>query len=70
MIDQNPSRLVVTFSEAAKNLAISLRQFRRLVDLGKIPVVTISERCPRVRMSDLLAYLDRNSRRHGEPARS
>lgn len=39
---------LLTFGEAAKLLNVSLRQFRRLVDSGKIPIVGVSERAPRV----------------------
>jgi excisionase family DNA binding protein len=46
-----------TFGEAAKVLGISLRQFRRLVDGGKIAFVQVSERSPRIRPSELQRFL-------------
>jgi excisionase family DNA binding protein len=49
---------LLTFAEAARRLAVSLRQFRRLVDSGKIPVARVSERAPRIRASDLGAYVN------------
>ena len=49
---------LLTFAEAAKLLGISLRQFRRLVDGGKITFVKVSERSPRVRPSELYRFLD------------
>ena len=53
----NPDRLL-TLAETADCLGISLRQLRRLVDLGRVRCVTVSERCPRIRQTDLYAYLD------------
>lgn len=50
---RNNSAKLLTFGEAAKLLSISLRQFRRLVDGGKLPVVRISDRAPRIRPGDL-----------------
>ena len=49
---------LLTFAEAARRLAVSLRQFRRLVDSGKIPVARVSERAPRIRAADLGAYVN------------
>ena len=51
------SDCLLTFSEAAKKLGISLRQFRRLVDDGKIPFVRVSERAPRVRATVLESFV-------------
>jgi excisionase family DNA binding protein len=39
---------LMTFDQAAEALGISLRQFRRLVDSGKVAFVKVSERSPRV----------------------
>jgi excisionase family DNA binding protein len=49
---------LLNFAEAAKLLGISLRQFRRLVDDGKITFVKVSKRSPRVRPSELHRFLD------------
>lgn len=49
---------LLTFADAARVLGISLRQFRRLVDGGKITFVKVSERSPRVRPSELHRFLD------------
>ena len=46
-----------TFAEAARTLGISLRQFRRLVDGGRIAFVKVSERAPRIRPSELQRFL-------------
>lgn len=46
-----------TFAEAARTLGISLRQFRRLVDGGRIAFVKVSERSPRIRPSELQRFL-------------
>ncbi|MEO7414817.1 MAG: helix-turn-helix domain-containing protein [Opitutaceae bacterium] len=48
---------LLNFAEAAKLLGISLRQFRRLVDGGKITFIKVSERSPRVRPGELQRYL-------------
>jgi len=49
---------LLTFAQAARGLGISLRQFRRLVDAGKIAFVKVSERSPRVRQGDLNRFLE------------
>ena len=54
----------MTFAQAAAMLRISLRQFRRLVDSGKVSYVKVSERSPRVRVSDLNAYLETVTFKH------
>ena len=48
---------LLTFSQAADFLSVSLRQIRRLIDSGKIPVVKISVRVLRLRLCDLQSYL-------------
>lgn len=55
---------LLTFPQAAGWLCISLRQFRRLVDAGKLPCVKVSERSPRVRVADLNAYLESVTVKH------
>lgn len=55
---------LLRFDAAAKALSISLRQFRRLVDSGRLPVVKVSERSPRVRVADLNAYLESVTVKH------
>ena len=57
---------LLTFAEAAKALGISLRQFRRLVDGGKLAFVRVSERSPRVRPSELRRYLDSSAVKYTE----
>lgn len=49
---------LLTFAEAARVLGVSLRQFRRLVDAGRVAFVKVSERSPRVRPSELQRFLD------------
>jgi excisionase family DNA binding protein len=48
---------LLSFAQAAKALGISLRQFRRLVDGGKIAFIKVSERSPRIRPSELQRFL-------------
>ena len=49
---------LVTFAQAARFLGISLRQFRWLVDGGKVAFVKVSEeRSPRIRPSELQRFL-------------
>lgn len=55
--------LLLTFSETARELGVSLTTVRRLISSGKLPVVELdtgSSMAPsrRVRRSDLLAYVD------------
>lgn len=57
---------LLTFAEAAKALGISLRQFRRLVDGGKLAFVRVSERSPRIRPGELRRYLDASVVKHTE----
>ena len=59
---------LLTLKQTAEHLQLSLRQVRRLVDGGRIPVVKISERSPRVRMEDLTAFLASVMVRHSAPA--
>ena len=55
---------LLAFGEAARSLGISLRQFRRLVDGGRIAFVKVSERSPRVRPSELRRYLEASTVRY------
>lgn len=48
---------LLTYGQAATFLRISLRQFRRLVDGGSIPFVQVSERAPRVQLSDIQKFV-------------
>lgn len=57
---------LLTFAEAAKVLGISLRQFRRLVDAGKVAFVKVSERAPRVRPSELQRFLHASAVKYSE----
>jgi excisionase family DNA binding protein len=57
---------LLTFAEAARVLGISLRQFRRLVDGGRVAFVRVSARTPRVRPSDLQQFLDASAIKHTE----
>ena len=45
-IERRTLEALLTFAEAARVLGISLRQFRRLVDGGKVAFVKVSERSP------------------------
>ncbi len=60
--DSDPSlspnfQRLLNYGEAARWLGVSLRQFRRLVDDGKIPIVRINQRSPRVRPVEIDAYI-------------
>ena len=52
-----PDRLLVTKSEAAERLGVSVRTIERLVATGRIPQVHV-ERLARFRVSDLEAYVN------------
>jgi excisionase family DNA binding protein len=49
---------LITLADAAKLLGVSLRQVRRYIDGGKIPVCRISERTVRIRLEDLASFVD------------
>lgn len=54
-----PTDPLLSYEEAAKYISASKRHFRRrYVDTGKIPIVWIGSRAPRVRLSTLNACLD------------
>ncbi len=57
---------LLTFAQAARMLGISLRQFRRLADSGKIAFVRVSERAPRVRPRELQRFLDASIVKYSE----
>ena len=57
---------LLTFAEAARVLGISLRQFRRLVDGGRVAFVKVSERTPRIRPSELQRFLDASAVKYSE----
>jgi excisionase family DNA binding protein len=59
---------LMTFDQAAEALGVSLRQFRRLVDSGKVAFVKVSERSPRVRPSELTRFLDASAVKYSEEA--
>jgi excisionase family DNA binding protein len=59
---------LLTFDQAAEALGISLRQFRRLVDSGKVAFVKVSERAPRVRPSELQRFLEASAVKYSEEA--
>lgn len=62
----NAIEALLTFAEAAQTLGISLRQFRRLVDGGRVAFVKVSERSPRVRPSELRRFLDASAVKYSE----
>jgi len=57
---------LLNFAEAARVLGISLRQFRRLVDGGRVAFVKVSERTPRIRPSELQRFLDASAIKYSE----
>lgn len=58
--------MLLNFAEAAQVLGISLRQFRRLVDGGRVAFVKVSERTPRIRPSELQRFLEASSVKYSE----
>ena len=59
---------LITYQEAAEALNISKRTVRRLIDSGKIPIVRSSVRSPRIRLTDLEAYMSSNTVVYSAPA--
>jgi excisionase family DNA binding protein len=57
---------LLSFAQAARSLGISLRQFRRLVDGGKVAFVKVSERSPRIRPSELQRFLEASAVKYSE----
>jgi excisionase family DNA binding protein len=57
---------LLNFTEAARVLGISLRQFRRLVDSGRVAFVKVSERTPRIRPSELQRFLEASAVKYSE----
>jgi excisionase family DNA binding protein len=53
-----PRRLLVTKSEAAEQLCVSLRTLERLISAGRLPLVHV-EGAARIRVADLEAYVQR-----------
>jgi excisionase family DNA binding protein len=51
-----PRRLLITKSDAAEQLGVSLRTIERLISSGRLPLVHV-EGAARVRVSDLEAYV-------------
>jgi excisionase family DNA binding protein len=51
-----PRRLLITKSDAAEQLGVSLRTIERLISAGRLPLVHV-EGAARVRVSDLKAYV-------------
>jgi excisionase family DNA binding protein len=51
-----PRRLLITKSDAAKLLGVSLRTIERLISAGRLPLVHV-EGAARVRVTDLEAYV-------------
>jgi excisionase family DNA binding protein len=49
-------RLLITKSEAAEQLGVSLRTIERLISAGRLPLVHV-EGAARVRLADLGAYV-------------
>jgi excisionase family DNA binding protein len=48
---------LLSLDEVSKLLGVSLRQVRRYVDGGKLPVCRISERTVRIRPEDLASFV-------------
>lgn len=51
-----PRRLLITKSDAAEQLGVSLRTIERLISSGRLPLVHV-EGAARVRVTDLEAYV-------------
>jgi excisionase family DNA binding protein len=62
-----PGRLLVTKSEAAEQLCVSLRTLERLISAGRLPLVHV-EGAARIRVADLEEYVQRlGARRQAQP---
>jgi hypothetical protein len=57
--------LLVTIPEAARRSGLGLRQFRRAVLNGELPVFDIGD-WPRVRWNDVVAWIESNRRLYGD----
>jgi len=57
-VNSSNMRPLMSFAEAAKYLCVSTRQVYRLLEEGRIPVVKVGLRSPRIRPEDLEKYLD------------
>lgn len=66
LVEPGAIEALLNFADAARTLGISLRQFRRLVDGGKIAFVKVSERAPRVRPSELQRFLTASAVKYSE----
>lgn len=64
--DAGAVETLLNFAEAARVLGISLRQFRRLVDGGRVAFVKVSERAPRIRPSELQRFLEASAVKYSE----
>jgi excisionase family DNA binding protein len=59
---------LLTYKEVWECLRISRMNLLRLIAAGKLPVVYVSERRPRIRRADLVAYLEAQTRQAEPPA--
>lgn len=67
-----PSKIepvLLKLPDAAKYLGISLRQLRALRQRGEIPTVKLGERCPRIHIRDLNAYIEAKTVRARAPSK-
>jgi excisionase family DNA binding protein len=48
---------LLTYTQVAEHLGISLSKVRRLIRAGDLTAVNVGERNPRVRRADLAAYI-------------
>jgi excisionase family DNA binding protein len=63
--ENNALETLLTLAESSKLLRVSIRQIYRLIAEGKIPVVMVGRRSPRLRPSDLREYLEACTVQHG-----
>jgi excisionase family DNA binding protein len=56
---------LLTLSQASKLLNVSIRQIYRLIADGKIPVIMVGKRSPRLRPGDIQHYLESCTIQHG-----
>jgi len=55
---------LLTFTEAAELMRVSLRTIRRIVDSGSLAVIRLGERTLRIRSSEIERYLEENTLRY------
>ena len=64
-VGNSPIDALLTLKQVSSFLGVSTRQVYRLIAEGKIPVLKVGKRSPRVRPSDIEKYLESCTVQHG-----